>query len=185
MNCHLSTHPFGIARTSLAASGTQTSTTRPPSSTPRRRNWVSRARRSCSSTSCCPSRRSAAPDRGNQCTWRRAWASVSCWVYPRGAWGWFCAKTRKHRSATESVASPWRSPGRAGSAAPRTTECCSGSAFCSVYSRSSGCCRPRSTFYFVSSSFRTFSAVCPTPPRWSPGCPLGRRESLNSLPFLF
>lgn len=61
----------------FVASGTQTLTTRPPSSTQRKRNWVSRGQRSCSSTSCCPSHRFAAPGRGNQCIGMPASKSVS------------------------------------------------------------------------------------------------------------
>lgn len=168
----------------FVANGTQTLTTRPPSSTPRRHNWVSRAQRNCSSTSCCPSHRSAAPDRGNQCIVKLASKSVSCWVYPREELGWFFVTTQKLRWATESFASPWRWPARAGSAAPRRTACCSDSVFCPVSRRTKDCC-PRSTFYCVSFSFQTFSVVCPTPPRWSLCYPQGRPENSNSLPSLF
>lgn len=176
------TYRFGNEWRALGASALQTLTTRPPSSTQRKHNWVSRAQRSCSSTSCCPSRRFAAPDRGSLCIWRPVLVSGSCSVYPRVEWGWFCVKTRRLRWATVSFASPWRWPGTAGSATPRRTDCCLDSFFCPV-SRNPDCC-PRSTFYCVSSSFQIFSVACPTHPHWSVGYPLGRRENLSPLPFL-
>lgn len=171
---------------SLRTSEMLTLTKRPPSSTPRKRNWVFRARRSCSWTSCCPSRRSAAPDRESQCTWTPASASVSCSVCPTAAWGWFCVKTRRPRSETESVASPGRWPGLAGSAAPRTIGCCSDLPFCPAW-LDPGCsrCCPRWIFYCASSSSRSASAVCPAPPHWSPDYPQGRPGNWSPLPFLF
>lgn len=184
------THRFGIVKCwSLTASGMLTWTRRPPSSTPRTRNWVFRALRSCSSTSCCPSRRSAAPGTGSLCTWRPASESGSCSVCLRATWGWFCAETRRPRSGTESAGAPGRSPGPAGSAAPRTTGCCSDWASCPASpDRDQGCsrchCCHLRTSCCASSSWRSVSAAAPAPPRSSPDYPQGRPGSWNPLPFL-